>query len=84
MIVIHRVRVGPYPAPGRASVRLGRVTTHTMRKALYDGKRQLTGLVDPAAGQLEREQLADILRLVERQKNNLAIKPWHNRRAAAA
>ena len=54
---------------------LRRVTTNTRCQSIDHRLRQLTRLINKPAGQLQRQQLPHVTRLIQRKKNNFAVQP---------
>ena len=75
VVVIHRVGVHDDAVPGSAPIALGRVAANTVGESVDHSLWQFSRLVDPGTRELEREQLPDILWLVERQENHLHVDP---------
>ena len=73
VIVVHGVGIHPDTVPCGPAIALGRVSANPVGQSIDHGLGQLTGLIDPRAGQLQRQQLSDILGLVKGQKDDLAV-----------
>ena len=73
VVVIHGVGIHPDPVPCGPAIALSRVSANPVGQSIDHGLWQLTRLINPSAGQLQRQQLSDILGLVKGQEDDLAI-----------
>ena len=72
-IIVRRVRVGPYPAPGASAVRLARVSSYTGRQSLDHGKRQFARFVTPAASHFQGQEFTYRLGIVQGQEDYFTV-----------
>ena len=75
VVIIHRVGIHPDTVPRSPTVPLGRVAANPVGQSINHGLGQLTRLVNPSPCELKGQQLADILGLVKRQEDHLAVNP---------
>ena len=72
-IIVRRVRVRPYPAPGASAVGFTWIASDTGRQSLDHGKRQLARLVTPAASYFQGQEFTYRLSIVQGQEDYFTI-----------